>query len=137
VNKNKLVTVFVKGLFGMLCGRCESFLKEGEGYDFHGKILCEDCYMYETNPPKACDPMAVSTALSIRKQLGQSGVAGLTEFQQRICSVIEQKGKVTKDELVKILDIKLEELELQFAILRHCELIRGFKEGDKIYLTKW
>lgn len=108
----------------MKCDRCGSFLKENENYDFHGKVLCVDCYFYETNPPKAFNPMAVSTALSIRKQLGQSGVAGLTEFQQRICSVIEQKGKVTKDELLEILEIKPEELETQFAILGHYELIR-------------
>jgi len=35
------------------------------------------------NPPKACDPMAVSSALSVRKQLGQSGASGLTELQQK------------------------------------------------------
>jgi hypothetical protein len=84
----------------MLCERCGLFLKEGESYDFHRKIFCENCYMYETNPPKACDRMAVSTALSIRERLGQSGVDGLAEFQRRICRVIEQEGKVTKNELL-------------------------------------
>ena len=64
----------------MQCDRCSLDLKEDEGYDLHGKYLCEDCYMYETNPPKACDPMAVSSALSVRKQLGQSGSSGLTEL---------------------------------------------------------
>jgi len=121
----------------MPCERCGSFLKEGEGYDFHGKILCEDCYMYETNPPKACDPMAVSTALSIRKQLGQSGVAGLTKLQKRIYSEIEKKGKITREELLANVNIKPEELEQEFAILRHCELIRAFKEDNKVYFTKW
>jgi hypothetical protein len=119
------------------CERCGLLLKEGESYDFHGKVLCEDCYIYESNPPKACDPMAVVAALSIRKQLGQLGTNGLTELQRKICSVIEQRGKITKEELLKIINIKPEELERQFAILRHCELIRGFKEGDKVYLTKW
>jgi len=121
----------------MQCQRCGLLLKENENYDFHGKVLCEECCIYELNPPKACDPTAVAFALSIRKQLGQSGTDGLTDLQQRICSVIEQKGKITKDELLKILNIKPEELERQFAILRHCELIRGSKEGDKLYLTKW
>ncbi len=134
INKGKYNQM---GLFDMRCGYCGVLLKEGETYDFHGKALCEDCYIFETNPPKACDPMAVATALSIRKQLGQSGTTGLTELQQRICKVIEQKGKITKNELLKILNIKSEELERQFAILRHCELISGFKEGDKVYLTKW
>jgi hypothetical protein len=119
------------------CDRCKVILKEGEGYDFHGKVLCEDCYMYETNPPKACDPMAVSSALSMRKQLGQTGTTGLTELQKQIYRVIEEKGKITKEEIAKIFGLKLEELEQQFAILRHCELIRATKEGENVYLTKW
>jgi len=121
----------------MKCEHCGMLLKEGESYDFHGKILCEDCYMYETNPPKACDPMAVSTALSIRKQSGQSGIAGLTELQKRIYSEIEKKGKITREELLMTVNIKPEELDQEFAILRHCELIRALKEGNKVYLTKW
>jgi hypothetical protein len=125
------------GLSRMQCDRCGVILKEGEPFDFHGKVLCEDCYFYETNPPKACDPMAVAAALSIRKQLRQSGTTGLTELQRQICGVIEQRGKITREELLKIINITQEELERQFAILRHCELIRGFKEGNKVYLTKW
>jgi len=112
-------------------------LKEGETCDFHGKVLCEDCYIYLTNPPKACDPMAVASALSVRKQLGQSGTAGLTEMQRRIYSIIEKRGKITKEELLTMVNLRPEELEQQFAVLRHCELIRAFKEGEKVYLTKW
>ena len=121
----------------MECENCKSFLKEGETYDFHGKVLCEDCYMYETNPPKACDPMAVSSALSVRKQLGQSGSSGLTELQQKIYNTIEKYGKITKEDLVKKLNIKPEQLEQEFAFFRHCELIRAFREDGKVYLTKW
>lgn len=121
----------------MQCERCGLTLKEEEKYDFHGEVLCEDCYFYVTNPPKACDPMAVATALSVRKQLGQSGTSGLTELQKQIYSVIEQRGKVTREELLEIIKVKPEELEQQFAILRHCELIRAFKEGDKVFLTRW
>jgi hypothetical protein len=121
----------------MKCARCGLFPKEGENYSFHGKILCEDCYMYETNPPKACDPMAVSAALSIRKQLGQSGIDGLTELQKTIYKAIDASGKITREELAKIVSLKPEELDQQFAILRHCELVRALKEAGKVYLTKW
>ena len=120
----------------MECERCNSSLKEGETYDLHGKVLCEDCYMYETNPPKACDPMAVSSALSVRKQLGQSGSSGLTELQQKIYSAIEKYGKITKEDLIKTLNVKPEQLEQEFAFFRHCELLRAFKEDGKIYFTK-
>jgi hypothetical protein len=121
----------------MKCERCGLILKEGEGYDFHGKVLCEDCCFYETNPPKACDPLAVAAALSVRKQLGQSGASGLTDLQETIYRTIEERGKITKEDLLTLIKIKPEELEQQFAILRHCELIRAFKEKEKVYFTKW
>jgi len=120
------------------CHRCKVTLVEGEGYDFHGKILCEDCYMYETNPPTGCDPLAVSSAMSVRKQLGQSGCDGLTEQQQKIYNLIEQRGNITKDELIRTLKIKPEVLEQEFAFFRHCELIRAQRgEDGKVYFTKW
>jgi hypothetical protein len=121
----------------MECQRCKVPLKEGDPYDIHGKILCEDCYIFETNPPKGCDPLAVSSALSIRKQLGQSGISGLTELQQKIYKTIEENGKITKEELAKTLNIKPDQLEQEFAFFRHCELIRAFREESKVYFTKW
>lgn len=122
----------------MDCQRCNTPLKEDEAYNLHGKILCEDCYMYETNPPRACDPLAVASALSVRKQLGQTGSTGLTELQQKIYSTIEEHGKITREELLKIVNIKPEQLEKEFAFFRHCELIRAFRgEDGKVYVTKW
>jgi hypothetical protein len=81
--------------------------------------------------------MAVASALSVRKQLGHSGISGLTELQQKIYRIIEEHGKITRQDLLTAVKLKPEELEQQFAILRHCELIRALKEGDKIYFTKW
>jgi hypothetical protein len=121
----------------MECHRCNTPLKEGEAYEVHGKVLCEDCYMYETNPPRGCDPLAVSSALSIRKQLGQSGSDGLTELQQKIYSLVEEKGRITKDELIRELNIKPDVLDQEFAFFRHCELLRASKEDGKVYFKKW
>jgi hypothetical protein len=121
----------------MECQRCNLSLKEGEEYSLHGKVLCEDCYMYETNPPKACDPMAVASALSVRKQLGQTGSIGLNEQQRTIYETVEKHGKITKEDLSKILDIKPELLEQEFAFFRHCELLRAFRQDGKVYVTKW
>jgi predicted HTH transcriptional regulator len=81
--------------------------------------------------------MAVSSALSVRKQLGQSGSSGLSALQQKIYNIIEEHGKITKDELIKILNIKPEQLEQEFAFFRHCELVRAFREEGKVYFTKW
>jgi hypothetical protein len=121
----------------MECQRCKATLNEGESYTLHGKILCEDCYMYETNPPKGCDPTAVSSALFVRKQLGQSGSSGLSELQQEIYNTVEKYGKITKEDLVKNLSVKSEQLEQEFAFFRHCELLRAFREDGKVYFTKW
>jgi len=55
------------GLVDMQFERCCLILKEGETYNLHGRVLCEDCIFYETNPPKACDPVAVASALSTAK----------------------------------------------------------------------
>lgn len=85
------------------------FFKEGESCEFNGKIICENCYMYETSPPKTCDLLAVSAALSIWKQLGQSGIAGLTELHERIYSGIEKKIKITKEELLLTVNFKPED----------------------------
>jgi hypothetical protein len=121
----------------MECQRCKSPLHEAESYTLHGKTLCEDCYMYETNPPKGCDPTAVSSALFVRKQMGQSGSSGLTEQQQIIYDTIVQSRKITKEQLLKKLNIKPEVLEQEFAFFRHCELVRAFREDGKVYFAKW
>jgi predicted HTH transcriptional regulator len=105
--------------------------------DFQGKILCEDCFMYESNPPKACDPLAVASALSVRKQLEQTGTEGLTERQKKIYQLIEQAGKVTKNELALALNVTPELVEAEFAVLRHCELLRAQKESGRVYFTLW
>lgn len=121
----------------MRCERCQALLEDGESYNFHGQVLCEDCYIYLLNPPKTCDPTAVAGAVTARRHLGQLGTAGLTELQKQIYRAIEEKGKITREELLTVVKIKPHELERQIAVLRHCELIRGFKEGDRVYLTKW
>jgi hypothetical protein len=121
----------------MNCENCGADLKNGESYPHGGRVLCDDCYMEAAHPVKTCDPFAVSSALSTRKQMGQVGTEGLTPLQTRIIRTIEEKGKITKEELSQLVGIKLEELEREFAVLRHCELARAHKEGSKIYLTKW
>ena len=121
----------------MQCNRCALQIEEAESYNFHKQLLCEDCYMYITNPPKACDPTAVASALSVRKRLGQTGCSDLSEIQKKIYQLIETKGKITKEELITQTNLKSEELEQQLAFFRHCELIRALKENNQVYFTKW
>jgi len=87
------------------CKRCNREISNGEGYEYLGETLCEDCYIDIRYPVKACDPWAVYSATRSREALGLKGVEGLTELQT------------------------------QMAILRHCELIKGTKEDGRIYLV--
>ena len=54
-----------------------------------------------------------------------------------LTSGIEEIGNITKEELLTFVNLRPEELDQQFAVLRHLELVRTFKGGDKVFLTKW
>ena len=89
------------------------------------------------NPPKVRDPLTVSSTLSVRKQLWQTGTEGLTELQKQIYNIVSGNGKISWQELTSRLNIPAEKLEHEFSILRHCELLRTFKEGDTVYFAKF
>jgi predicted HTH transcriptional regulator len=93
--------------------------------------------MEESNPPKACDPLAVASAVSLRKQMGQKGAEGLTEQQKKIYLLIMERRQITREEIQQTLNLTPDVLESEFATLRHCELIRAHKEGSNVYLTLW
>jgi DNA-binding IclR family transcriptional regulator len=42
---------------------------------------------------------------------------------------------VTREELIERFGMKETELQTQLATLRHCELVKGHKEGNSIYLV--
>ena len=86
-------------------------------------------------PAKACNPWAVYSATRTRESTGLTGVEGLTSLQQAIYAFIKNKGKVAAEEIMTKFNITQRDLENQFATLRHCELVRGQKEDDKVYLV--
>ena len=119
----------------MNCERCGGLIPEGESYDHRGKKFCEDCYIGALQPPKTCDVAAVQAAKTHRETLGLKGTEGLTELQKAIYTFIKEQGKATKQELTDHFKLPIWELENQFATLRHCELVKGQKEGNNIYLV--
>ena len=119
----------------MKCQRCQRDIPEEEGFGYFGERLCDDCYMDAVAPPKACDPWAVYSATRTRESSGLTGEAGLSPLQQEIYEFIKSQGKVTGEEVLKHFNITQKELETQFSTLRHCELVRGQKEGDRVYLV--
>ncbi|MEI6102695.1 MAG: hypothetical protein WCP70_02000 [Methanothrix sp.] len=68
---------------------------------------------------------------------GLTGTEGLTDLQKEIYEYIELKGKVTRIELADKFLLSSVDLDNQFAIMRHCQLLKGKKEGDEVYLVPW
>jgi hypothetical protein len=123
--------IFVK------CVSCGVNIEENQANNFQGKVLCEDCCFDLMSPPKVCDPLAVSSTLSIRKQLGQRGTEGLSELQKKIYNTVVKRGKIRREEVTDALNLTPLEMEREFAVLRHCELLRAFKEGNIVYFAKF
>ncbi|MFC1910338.1 hypothetical protein ACFLXC_03460, partial [Chloroflexota bacterium] len=70
-----------------------------------------------------------------RESEGLKGVEGLTPQQKDIYHLIKTRGKATREELKIVFNLQQAEIEHIVATLRHCELVRGNKEGDSIYLV--
>ncbi|WP_449241272.1 hypothetical protein [Desulfoscipio gibsoniae] len=119
----------------MICAKCGEEIPAGDEMQLHGQTLCEDCFIIAVEPPKTCDVAAVHSAVTHRKQFGQTGTEGLTKLQKEIYEFVKEKGKVTRPEIAKHFDLKDWELERNFAVLRHCELLKGTKVEKTIYIT--
>ena len=119
----------------MKCTRCNRDVKEGDSYTHFCEILCEDCYLDMRLGIKACDPWAVHSATRLRESSGLEGAEGMTELQKAIYELVKSKGKVTRQEVMEILSLSESETLAQLAILRHCELVKGYKEGHNVYLV--
>ena len=119
----------------MKCQRCQREITEEDSFCYFGERLCDDCYMDAMSPAKACDPWAVYTATRSRESGGLKGEEGLSPLQKEIYEFIKSRGKVTPAEVLEKFNINQKEMETQFATLRHCELVRGQKEADGVYLV--
>jgi len=127
--------MLVKEATTVKCQRCGREISSNERYKYLGETLCEDCYIDVRYPAKACDPWAVYTATRLRETMGLKGTEGLTELQRAIYDFVRGKGKVTREQLIENLGLTEAELQTQLAILRHCELVKGYKENGRIYLV--
>ena len=121
----------------MICPKCNSEISTGEDIQFRGQTICEDCYVELLEPPRSCDVAAVHSAKVSRMAAGQEGTDGLTDLQKDIYNYIKAEGPVTHDQVLQKLGISRLQLEKNFAILRHCELLRAFRENGQVLLTIW
>jgi hypothetical protein len=114
------------------CGRehpCEDLIEEG------GARICENCYINAHQKIKVCDPWAVRSKKILREKAGLVGAEGLTDIQREIYEFITSKGGATRDQIAERFGLPAEELENQFAILRHCELVKGQRRDDGVYIV--
>ena len=119
------------------CQDCGREVPEDDCLISQGKTLCEDCYMDIGQRIKVCDPWGERSKLVFRETHGLIGTEGLTDLQKGIYEFIKARGKVTKEELTEKFGLKPSVLENEFAILRHCQLLKAKKENDRIYLVLW
>ena len=119
----------------MKCDRCRQECAEEECFTYGSQMLCEDCYLEVVGKPRVCDPWAAYNAQAFRESMGLKGEVGLTELQKAMYDFIDGRGHVSMDEMLEAFELSPRELETSFAVLRHCGLVRAYKEDDVIYLT--
>jgi hypothetical protein len=122
---------------GIKCQNCGKAIPEDEVFSTDGKTLCEDCYIDIGHRIRICDPWGERSKKIFRKSHGLEGTEGLTDQQREIYEYIQGKGKATKADIMAKFHLRLTELDNQFAILRHCQLLKGKKEGDLVYIVPW
>ncbi len=117
------------------CSRCSEEVAPDDVYNYREQALCEDCYMGALQAPKTCDVAATQHAKKHRQAAGQRGTDGLLPLQKEIHDFIRDNGMVTRSQVMEEFAIPEWELEKQVAVLRHCELVKGKKAGDAVYLV--
>ena len=119
------------------CQGCGGDIPEENCFISEGRTLCEDCYIEAGQRIRVCDPWGERSKMIFRESHGLTGTEGLTDLQKRIYEFVKIKEKVTREDLAREFGLKPGELENEFAILRHCQLLKGRKEGDKVCLVLW
>ena len=119
----------------MKCAKCGEAIPEGEVFRHGGKDYCEDCFIDIRSVPKTCDPMKVRPAKLTRERFNQSGTEGLLPIQKELYEYLKKHGKANREDIAREFELTPKELEKHFSVLRHCELVRGFKENNQIFMT--
>ena len=117
------------------CDKCGESVPKKWTFAEGSSTICEDCYMDKNPTVKPCDPMAVHSAKTVRELTGQTGTDGLTGLQKQIYDLVCSRGQVEYDELLQTFKLSAQEFETQFAVLRHCELLKGKKVDDKVFIV--
>ncbi len=113
------------------CTRCRLECEEAELQEVAGQRLCEDCYIDNVQLSKTCDPWAVHSA----KNLVASQGLRLTADQERILELVKTEKEIAFPEAASRLGLTEKQLQEDFTVLRHMELLRAAKKGDGKVIT--
>ena len=121
----------------MQCDRCKEAIDPKDKREHLGRILCEDCYMEALSPVKACDPWAVHSAKSYEKHAGD--INQFTSLQAKILDVLTREGPMKPETVHEKCGqtIEFEDLQREFAALRHMEKVRAAKQGQAVVWQLW
>lgn len=122
---------------GVKCQNCGKELAEDDVFAAGGKTLCEDCYIVVGQRIRVCDPWGERSKMVFRESHDLKGTDGLTDLQKEIYEFVKIRGKVTGQEMIERFKQSPADLENQFALLRHCQLLKGKREGDQVYIVLW
>jgi hypothetical protein len=113
------------------CTRCQGECDEAELRDFSGQLLCEDCYIERVELSKTCDPWAVHSA---KNTVASQGLR-LTPAQEKLLELVKAEKEIGFPEAANRLGRTEKQLQEDFTVLRHMELLRGAKKGDGKVIT--
>lgn len=82
--------------------------------------------MEESCHVRTCDPWPAYSAKRLRTSKER-----LTYLQKAIHNFVKSKGKAIKEKIADKFDLSQVKTENQLAILRHLELTKAKKEGEK------
>ena len=119
----------------MKCEKCGAPIQKNDEREFHGQVICEDCYMVALSPAKACDPWAVYTAKSFFDKSGSE--TKITETQSQILQILKETGGVEPQIISERLQISPSDLEREIATLRHMGKLRAELRDGKKVLCLW
>jgi hypothetical protein len=122
----------------MKCDKCQADIAAGDEREHLGSKLCEDCYMDALSPMKTCDPWAVHSAKSFDKHMGAVNTV-LNPIQTEMVAILAQTGGLEpKDLLIRIGGkVSEEQMQREFAALRHMEKVRAEKRGERVFWRLW
>lgn len=113
------------------CSKCQVECNVADLRDSAGQRVCEDCYIENVQLSKTCDPWAVHSA---KNTLAQQGLR-LTPEQEKLLAVVKAEKEISFPEAARRLGTTEKQVEEDFTVLRHMELLRGAKKGDGRVIT--